>query len=280
MPRTDHSSPGKDVTDIQDAGRTARILDVDFVRRTEAQVVDQVVDDLSGPRQGGWIVTPNIDILRQIVRKPEVRQLLGDEPVMVADGMPIVWASAIQRTPLPERVTGSSLIYSLCEAAGEHGWKVFLLGGATGIADRAAANLVAKYPGLRIEGWSPAFGIEATEQGRAEIRAHTRAAAPDLVFCGFGFPKQERVITSIRDVAPEAWYVGCGAALAFAAGEVRRAPGWMQRSGLEWVHRLSREPVRMFRRYIVDGIPFTLYLLAMSVRVRRHSAEPARRHDS
>jgi len=96
------------------------------------------------------------------------------------------------------------------------------------------------------------------------------------VFCGFGFPKQERVIYALRDLLPDVWFVGCGAALNFLAGEVSRAPAWMQRIGLEWVHRLWKEPRRLFRRYVIDDIPFALELLYRAFRRRWSDRRAAR----
>ncbi|MGH3649049.1 MAG: WecB/TagA/CpsF family glycosyltransferase, partial [Micromonosporaceae bacterium] len=103
--------------------------------------------------------------------------------------------------------------------------------------------------------------FDATPQGVAAVVAAAAAAAPDLVFVGLGFPRQEQLITHLAAAMPKAWFVGCGASLAFAAGEVRRAPGWMRRTGLEWLHRLGSEPRRLFRRYVVHDLPYAARLL-------------------
>ena len=109
------------------------------------------------------------------------------------------------------------------------------------------------------------------DRGPAEleaVRARLVQAKPDIVFVGLGFPKQERVIAALVADLPTAWFVGCGAAIPLAAGVVPRAPGWMQRAGLEWLFRLLREPRRLFRRYLVDDLPFALRLLAGAVAAR------------
>jgi N-acetylglucosaminyldiphosphoundecaprenol N-acetyl-beta-D-mannosaminyltransferase len=255
------------------------LLGVRFAAWTEQRVLDEVFGALSersgGPR-GGWIVTPNVDVLRQIARSADVRALVSHADVFLADGIPLIWASRVQGTPLPERVTGAALLPRLSERAAAEQRRVFLLGGADGVAPAAVTALRERHPGIAADGWSPPFGLEATPEGMVEIRARVSAAAPDLVFCGFGFPKQERVIYALRDLLPDAWFVGCGAALNFAAGEVSRAPDWMQRNGLEWVHRLWKEPRRLFRRYVIDDIPFALELLYRAFR-RRWSDRPAAR---
>jgi N-acetylglucosaminyldiphosphoundecaprenol N-acetyl-beta-D-mannosaminyltransferase len=248
------------------------LLGVRFAAWTETRVLDEVFGALAdGTRtaRGGWIVPTNVDVLRQIARSDDVRALVSGADVFLADGIPLIWASRIQGTPLPERVTGAALLPRLSERAAWEQRRVFLLGGAEGVSDTGVAALREQHPGMHVDGWSPPFGLEATPDGMAEIRNRVAEAAPDLVFCGFGFPKQERVIRKLREALPDTWFVGCGAALNFAAGEVSRAPGWMQRGGLEWVHRLWKEPRRLFRRYVVDDIPFALQLLYSSTRRRR-----------
>jgi N-acetylglucosaminyldiphosphoundecaprenol N-acetyl-beta-D-mannosaminyltransferase len=103
------------------------------------------------------------------------------------------------------------------------------------------------------------------------IAAKLAQAKPDIVFVGLGFPKQERVIAALAPGLPAAWFIGCGAAIPFAAGTLTRAPHWMQRLGLEWAHRLISEPRRLFRRYLVDDLPFAARLIITSAagRLRR-----------
>lgn len=244
--------------------KTVDLFGIRFTAWTEREVVRHVIESLQQPRprHGGWIVTPNVDILRKLVHEPAAREAVRGTTIAVPDGMPLVWASHLQHTPLPERVTGASLLGSLCAAAAEADRSVYLLGGAQGVAEEAAVRLSKEHPTLRIAGWSPPVGLESTESGIAEMRARIAALHADLVFCGFGFPKQERVIGHLVDSFPDTWFVGCGASITFAAGRISRAPGWMQRCGLEWLHRLIKEPKRMFRRYVVEDMPFAIRLLA------------------
>jgi N-acetylglucosaminyldiphosphoundecaprenol N-acetyl-beta-D-mannosaminyltransferase len=255
------------------------LFGVRFVPWTEHQVVEHVIESLHqpDPKHGGWIVTPNVDILRKLVHDPSAREVVGKMTMAVADGMPLVWASMLQHTPLPERVTGASLLESLCEAAARADCRVYLLGGESGVAETAAARMAELYPGLRIDGWSPPFGLESTRAGLAEMRARIARSGAEIVCCGFGFPKQERVIGELVDAFPDVWFLGCGASLTFAAGRIRRAPLWMQRCGLEWVHRLAKEPRRLFRRYVVEDVPCARRLLATSA-VRARRRRPAASH--
>jgi N-acetylglucosaminyldiphosphoundecaprenol N-acetyl-beta-D-mannosaminyltransferase len=216
--------------------------------------------------RGGWIVTPNLDILRQFNANLASRELVLSASHCVADGTPIVWASRLAGTPVPERVPGSDLVMSLPQAAAEAGASVFLLGGNPGVAAAAAKRLRAGYPGLRSVGaYCPPSGFQDEPEELNRIRAALLTSQPDLVLVGLGFPKQERVIDWLRSEMPRTWFVGVGISLSFLAGEQQRAPATMQRLGLEWVHRLWHEPRRLFRRYIVQGLPFSLRLFTWAL---------------
>lgn len=238
---------------------------VRFDHLTEREVVQHVTSEaLSG--RGGSIVTPNVDICRQISRNPEMASLIEDATLVVPDGMPLLWAAKVRGTPFPERVTGSSLIFTLTEEAAAAGLSVYFLGGASGVPETAATNLSRRYQGLNVAGThSPHVGFDQSADGILDVRTRLIKAEPDIVYVGLGFPKQERLIASLAPGMPATWFVGCGAAIAFAAGTVPRAPVWMQRSGLEWVHRLLLEPQRLSRRYLLNDAPFALGLLGAAV---------------
>jgi len=186
--------------------------------------------------------------------------------LIVADGMPLIWASRIQGTPLPERVAGSSLISTLSAAAGKQGRSVYLLGGDKGTAEQAADVLKRQYPGVRIAGtYYPEFGFESDEAQMQKLIAHLTAANPDIVYVALGSPKQEWLIGQLRGYLPRAWWLGIGISFSFLSGHVKRAPQWMQRSGLEWLHRLCQEPRRLARRYLVQGLPFAASLFTSAI---------------
>ncbi|MGE5291798.1 MAG: WecB/TagA/CpsF family glycosyltransferase [Micromonosporaceae bacterium] len=246
----------------------SRLFGFDFDRLTEAQVVDHIIRAAQAGR-GGWIVTPNIDICRNALRDPAQRGLVTSASLRVPDGVPLLWAARLRGDPLVERVAGASLIFSLTEAAAQQGRSIYLLGGKPGVPDRAGERLRAKYPGLVVAGtYSPPFGFEAAADGVETVRRRLAAAAPDIVYVGLGFPKQERLIAELAPSFPTTWFVACGAAIPIAAGVARRAPRWMQHSGLEWMFRLAREPRRLFRRYVIQDLPFAVGLLASSLAER------------
>ena len=243
---------------------TIRLLGIELHAISEARCVAHVVNRLSEHR-GGWVVTPNLDHLRRLVREREFRELCSRADLRVADGMPLIWAAALQRTPLPERVAGSNLIWSVNRAAAEHGLRVFLLGGDPGTDVQAAKVLREKFPALKIVGTHcPAPGFERDELRMAALLEALEQAVPQIVFVALGSPKQERLIDELRARWPQVWWLGVGISFSFVTGAVRRAPKWMQALGLEWLHRLAQDPRRLFRRYVIDGLPFAVYLFASS----------------
>ncbi|MER6507821.1 WecB/TagA/CpsF family glycosyltransferase [Nonomuraea sp. NPDC001636] len=253
------------------AGERVRVGGVGLDVVTEADVVRWVAAEAAAGR-GGRIVTPNVDICRAVARDPALQELVGSAEIVVADGMPLVWAARLLGTPLPERVTGADLIWSLSELAAARNWPVYLLGGPPGVAELAADELRSCRPGLKVAGvHAPPYHFDDTAEGRERVRRRVVAARPRLVFVGLGFPRQDLLIAELREELPQAWFVGCGAAIAFAAGTVQRAPRWMRRAGLEWAFRLMSEPGRLARRYLVDDLPFAVRLLAgcLLTRLRR-----------
>ncbi|RZQ64236.1 WecB/TagA/CpsF family glycosyltransferase [Amycolatopsis suaedae] len=254
-----------------DSSTAVRIGVLDVLPLRERELVEHV-DTAWRRGTGGWIVTANVDILRTAGRDAGAAALIGNADLVVADGMPLVWASRLAGTPVPERVTGASLVFSLSGAAARAGRSVYLLGGKPGVPEAAATALAEQHPGLRIAGTdSPPLGFQHTAATLEPVLRKVRDAEPDLVLVALGFPKQEHTIRRLRQLWPPAWYVGCGAGIPMAAGEFRRAPEVMQRMGAEWLHRLAQEPRRLARRYLVHDAPFALQLLAGAActRVRR-----------
>jgi N-acetylglucosaminyldiphosphoundecaprenol N-acetyl-beta-D-mannosaminyltransferase len=179
--------------------------------------------------------------------------------------MPLVWACRLQKTPLPGRVAGSDLIWSLSRTAAERGAAVFLLGGDPGTADEAASRLSERYRGLRVAGTHcPAPGFERRDGELDGIVERLSDARPDIVFVALGSPKQELLIHRLQRELPRAWWLGVGISFSFVAGRVKRAPRWLRSMGCEWVHRLVQEPERLAGRYLVDDLPFGAGLIARS----------------
>ena len=215
------------------------------------------------------IVTVNLDYLRLARQDESFRHTLNAADLAIADGMPLVWASRWAGTPLPQRIAGQDLFDSLCRVGGEHGWSVFLLGAAPGVAATAGDVMVQRYPGLRIAGaYSPPVGqFDAVEEGR--IRDMIRVARPHVLFVALGAPRQDLWIRDslVHVGVPVA--VGVGCSFDVVAGNVARAPRWMQRTGLEWAFRLMQEPRRLWKRYILGDLPAFLHLMLAARRNKR-----------
>lgn len=241
-------------------------------QRIHAVTMQQTLDAIAADARanlGGWVVTPNLDILHKLVHDHAFRELVAPATLFLPDGKPLIWASKLQCTPLPERVAGSDLISTLSARAEDESLSIFLLGGDPGAADEAAAVLRERHPNLTIAGTEcPPFGFENDAEYIASLEATLAEARPDIVFVALGCPKQEKLIVRLSPLLPSAWFLGVGISFSFLAGRVQRAPGWMQKTGLEWVHRLAQEPGRLAKRYLVVGIPFALRLLTGSLTTR------------
>lgn len=251
------------------APRRVRIgcIDVDVLDLSEA--VD-AIDALVAAGRGGAVFTPNVDHVVKAERDVELRAAYAAADLSLADGMPLVWASRLLGAPLPERVAGSDLVLPLAARAARRGWRVYLVGGAPGDAARAA-EVLAQAPGVEIVGVD-APPLDLSPAGAADARKaaeRVRAARPDLVLAAFGAPKQELWIHRHRELLSPAVVLGVGASLAFVAGTIPRAPRWMSRAGLEWLHRLAREPRRLWRRYLVEDPAFARILVRTWREARR-----------
>jgi N-acetylglucosaminyldiphosphoundecaprenol N-acetyl-beta-D-mannosaminyltransferase len=190
------------------------------------------------------VVTLNPEMLVQARSDPAVWGLLNGGDLVVPDGHGILWAGERLGTPFPERVTGIDLIQALAVQAQAGGWQLYLLGGAPGVAEAAATSLQRQHPGLRVAGTGHGYftGVELPA-----VIDRIRAAHPDLLLVGLGFPKQEYFI---RDHCRELGLpvaVGVGGSFDVISGKLRRSPGWIQRLRLEWLYRAFQEPARWRR---------------------------------
>ena len=255
-----------------DVRERVSLMGMQIDRVTENQVVATIGRSLAAGR-GGWVITPNLEHLRQFSKQADLRPFFESADLVLADGMPLVWASRLAGTPLPARVAGSDLIWSLSSEAGRRGASVFVLGGTREAGWEAARRLKEKCPGLRIAGMIyPPHGFENDDRAMEQIESTLFELQPDIVYVGLGFPKQEQVIDRLRSRCPRTWFLGIGISIGFVGGHVSRAPVWMQRSGLEWLHRLAQEPRRLASRYLVHGLPFAFRLLAHGAFARVRAA--------
>lgn len=224
------------------------ILGVPITPYTNEQTVDRL-EQFVDQRACTYIVTANLNYAMLCETDDDLRDVNTRAAFVVADGAPLVWWSRLVGRPLPERVAGSDLIFTMSERAAERGFGIYLLGAAEGVADQVGVELAARYPGLRIVGTeSPPFR-PLTADEKAEQVARIRAAGPDIVMTAFRMPDGERWLRDNVDVLGVPLLLQFGASFDFVVGRVDRAPRWMQRTGLEWLHRVLQEPRRLAGRY-------------------------------
>lgn len=203
------------------------------------------------------IVTVNPEFIMTAQKNVEFRHVLNQSDLALPDGIGVVWASRLLGHPLRERVTGVDTVRALARFAAEHGLRPFLLGARPGVAEEAAAVLQRENPGLTIAGTyagSPAPEEEET------IIALIQSARPDFLFVAYGAPWQDLWIARTRPRLHIPIAMGVGGALDFIAGRAKRAPRWMQRLGLEWLHRLIQEPWRWRRMLALPRFAFRILL--------------------
>jgi N-acetylglucosaminyldiphosphoundecaprenol N-acetyl-beta-D-mannosaminyltransferase len=221
------------------------ILGVTVHQVDVAGMLDQIAAWVAAPtttcRQ---ICTVNPEFVMDAARDPHFAAALQRADLRVADGVGVLWAAHLLGAPLRERVTGSDGIYAICERAAHEGWRVFLLGAVPGVAERAAARLTARYGGLQVVG---CYAGSPAEAEWPAIHAQLVAARPHILLVAYGHPRQDLWIDQHRHALPATVAMGIGGALDFVAGVAQRAPLWMRRIGLEWLHRLVHQPWRWRR---------------------------------
>ncbi len=225
-----------------------------------------------------YLATANVDFVVQAQADPELRRILLDAHLVVADGMPLVWASRWLGNPLPERVTGSGMTPLLLALAEAKGWRVFFLGGTEQSVEQARVKTQAKHPKLQLGAYSPPFGRLVDDKtddpmNNAEIQRRLREVKPDILLVAFGCPKQERWIYAHYRSLGVPVSIGVGATIDFLAGTMRRAPVWMQKTGLEWLYRMAQEPRRLFRRYAVGMWIFGWAILGQMRQLRARRSQ-------
>ncbi|MCA9271096.1 MAG: WecB/TagA/CpsF family glycosyltransferase [Planctomycetales bacterium] len=203
-----------------------------------------------------YVVTPNVDHTVLLQEHALLRDVYAEAGLVLADGAPVVLAARLLGKPLPERVTGSDLVPQLCQRSQDAGrpLRLFLLGAMPGVAERAKQNVEARWPSVHVaDVYSPPLGFEKDPAENDRILTRIEAAEVDVLVVGLGAPKQEFWVHAHRDRIAARAALCVGATIDFLAGEKRRAPRWMQRGGLEWLHRVVTEPKRLARRYARDA---------------------------
>ena len=254
----------------QASGDRVRLGHLEVDRLTFEQALD-AIEGLVRAGQGGSVFTPNVDHVVIAEDHAAFRSCYENSSLRLADGMPLLWASRILGQPIPEKVSGSDLILPLKQRAARRGWRVFLLGAAPGVGEKAARVL--RGIGVNVVGVGAPM-LDGSPDQRAAIATEVRRASPQLLVVGFGAPKQELFIQAVRAELGPVVALGLGACIDFIAGNVPRAPPWMSRNGLEWLYRLCHEPRRLWRRYLIRDPQFARVVWRNWCERRTLSARP------
>ena len=201
------------------------------------------------------VVGVNVDQIVTVQKNSVSRQIFCDAEIVFIDGKPIELMCTLLGRKVKKRITGPDLMEYICKEGAPLGLKIFLLGAGPGVADRCGKILEGKYPGIQVVGaYSPPFGFQHDKNEIRKINVILKESGADLLFVGMGSPKQDIFIYDNMKEYGIPVSFSMGAALDFIAGNVRRAPRWMIKCGLEWFHRLIHNPRRLWRRYLWDDM--------------------------
>jgi N-acetylglucosaminyldiphosphoundecaprenol N-acetyl-beta-D-mannosaminyltransferase len=220
------------------------ILTVPVHPVTMAEVLETIPRLMAEPRLH-QLATVNPEFVMTAQTDGGFLQVLKQADLCLPDGVGLLWAARYLGKPLPERVAGSDLVYHLAELASIHGWRLFLLGAGPGVAEEAARRLTDRYPGLTVCG---AYAGSPDPAENDEIVARVKTSRADILCVAYGAPRQDKWIARNRaSLGTVRLAMGVGGSLDFVTGRAVRAPRLLQRLGLEWLHRLVKEPWRWRR---------------------------------
>lgn len=233
-----------------------RILNGLFDPVSLPDTVDLVTGFIRSGRRG-YLCTVNVAILMLMRSMPRLETFVNNAEFVVADGQPLIWASRLFSTPLPERVAGVDLVDALSERARREGFGIYLLGAHSEVVEEASRRLAGRYPGLKICG--AADGYFPPSAGRERARAIAESGA-EILIVAMGVPRQEFFIEDHWKELGVSFALGVGGSLDVVAGIRKRAPRPIQVLGLEWIFRLVQEPRKLWKRYLVTNSQFSFQL--------------------
>jgi N-acetylglucosaminyldiphosphoundecaprenol N-acetyl-beta-D-mannosaminyltransferase len=242
---------------------SVEVLNVPIAAATFPNAVQHLTGLIEDGRSG-YVCVTGVHGVMESQRSPEVMAAHLNASLCTADGMPMVWAAKSVGIRDAERVYGPDLMLALCEVAARQGWPVYFYGGAPKTPELLATRMTERYPALQVAGcYSPPFrALEESE--KVDIANAIRASNARLVWVGLSTPKQELWMTDMVKRLDSGLLLGVGAAFDMHTGNIRQAPRFLQRCGLEWLFRLCIEPRRLWRRYLINNVGF------LSLIVRRH----------
>jgi N-acetylglucosaminyldiphosphoundecaprenol N-acetyl-beta-D-mannosaminyltransferase len=221
----------------------------------------------------GYVCVTGVHGVMEAQKDPSFRRILNESLLTTPDGMPTVWVGKLQGFKKMDRVFGPDLMYEVCRLSVENGYSHFFYGGRPGVAEQLKATMTNSIPRLRVVGtYTPPFGsLSRQEEARLfELVAETK---PDIFWVGLSTPKQERFMAEYSRKIQTKIMVGVGAAFDLHTGLIKDAPDWMKSSGLQWLHRLTQDPFRLWRRYLVNNPKFLWKIALQLTRLSKYSLD-------
>ncbi len=249
--------------------RYKNVLKADAKGMRKINLLNVSIDNLSmseflAQLESGVVVTPNVDHMVKLQKDPEFRNVYKMADYRTCDSQVLLYASRFLGTPIKARISGSDLFPEFYRYhSTNQDIKIFLLGGAAGVASQAQANINQKVGrDIIIDSYSPSFGFERNEKECLEIVKRINKSGATVLAVGVGAPKQEKWIHKHKQkLSGIKIFLAIGATIDFEAGNVKRSPKWMSELGLEWVYRLLSEPRRLWKRYLVEDLVFLWLIL-------------------
>jgi N-acetylglucosaminyldiphosphoundecaprenol N-acetyl-beta-D-mannosaminyltransferase len=235
----------------------------------EAQIRDKIK---------GYVCLAGVHGIMEAQRSRHLRSIFAEAILVAPDGMPIVWLSHLQGFAATQRVFGPDLMADIMGGVHFRNCVHFLCGGEDGVADRLRDEMLRRFPWIKIAGtYSPPFRSMTNAEERMFI-ATVRMLQPDIIWVGISTPKQERFMAHYLPMLDTTLMVGVGAAFLFHTGAIRDSPEWVKRVGLQWMHRLLQEPIRLWKRYLRNNPLFIIYAFLQIVGWKRYTLETGSSH--
>ena len=240
---------------------------MDLVQIPDA--IQQIEKWIQARDQCRFIAVTGMHGVTEAQHDSQFKKILNSANLVVADGMPLVWLGRRRDFSMRRRVYGPELLETFCSQTAGQSIRHFFYGGGPGVADELARRLFERFPRLQVVGtFCPPFR-PLTDGEEAEFLRIIHHAQPDIIWVGLSTPKQEKWMYEYKSKLNVPVLVGVGAAFDFHAGRVKQAPEWMREHGLEWLFRLSREPRRLWRRYLLYGFEFLWLVMLESLGLRK-----------
>jgi len=224
-------------------------------------------------RRKGYVCLAGVHGVMEAQRSSHLKAIFAKAILVAPDGMPIVWISRLQGFAATERVFGPDLMTDIMGRAEFRNCVHFLCGGENGVVDKLRDEMLRRFPWVKIAGiYSPPFRPLSNEEERKFIE-NVRTLQPDIIWVGISTPKQERFMAHYLPMLDTTLMIGVGAAFLFHTGAIRDSPKWIKQSGLQWLHRLSQEPARLWKRYLLNNPAFVFYAVLQKIGWKHYALE-------